>query len=99
VQVLLPSILTAVALAHARAGDADAASDRLDEAGALAARTGVRFYDAGIRRAAALLEPDPVRAAVILEEADAIARAQGAAMFQSRIADDLSRLRADAAVG
>ncbi|CAN5849663.1 adenylate/guanylate cyclase domain-containing protein [soil metagenome] len=99
VQVLLPSILTAVALAHGGAGDADAAHDRLDEAAALAARTGVRFYDAGIRRAAALLEPDPVRAALILEEADSIARAQGAAMFRSRIADDLSRLRANAAVG
>lgn len=99
VQVLLPSILTAVALAHGGAGATDTAHERLDEAEALAERTGVRFYDAGIRRAAALLESDPVRAALILGEADAVARSQGAAMFRFRIAADLSRLRADAAVG
>jgi hypothetical protein len=90
--VLLPSILTASAMARGRLGDVETAVRLLDEATEVASGGGVGFYDAEILRVRAMFEPEPAAAARRLVEAFAVAGAQGATIFQLRIAADLHAL-------
>ena len=89
VRVLLPSILAVAAMASGKLGDVETAVRQLDEATEVATGGGPGFYDAEILRVRAMFEPDPAAAARRLLEAFAVAGAQGATVFQLRIAADL----------
>lgn len=85
-RILLPYYVTAAGGLHAVAGDAASARARYDASLALAAETGMRFYDAETRRRLAHLDPDPEPG---LRSALALARSQGALLFERRIEADL----------
>ncbi len=85
-RILLSYYLTMAGSLHAAAGDASTARARFDAALALSAETGMRFYDAETRRRLAHLDPDPEPG---LREALALARSQGATLFERRIEADL----------
>jgi adenylate cyclase len=88
-------------LAHAQQirGDLDAARRALDEADAVADKTGERFYSAELGRLSAevLWRQDPAaapEAEARLEEALVVARRQQARSWELRVAMSLARLRA-----
>jgi tetratricopeptide (TPR) repeat protein len=85
-RILLSYHLTMAGALHAADGDTDTARDRYDAALALSAETGMRFYDAETRRRLAHLDPDPEPG---LRAALALARSQGALLFERRIERDL----------
>jgi hypothetical protein len=70
------------------AGRRDDARRRLDMGLALADRTGMHFYDAELLRLRAQTEPDPDAKAGGLAHARALARRQGALLFELRAALD-----------
>lgn len=77
------------------AGRTEEARARLDTALQLAADTDVHFYDAELLRLRAHTERDADDRDRCLQEALALARRQGAAIFELRAAADLYRLRGD----
>jgi hypothetical protein len=93
---LLPFYITTVGALLDDAGDPTMARERYEESLAVAATTGMRFYDAETRRRLALQDPD--HAVTGLREALALARHQGARPFELRIALDLHDLQGGAAV-
>jgi class 3 adenylate cyclase/tetratricopeptide (TPR) repeat protein len=96
-RLLLPFYLTTTGGLLAAAGDADGARARYEESLALAADTGMRFYDAETMRRMAHLEPDADALVAKLHEALDLARRQAAKPFELRIALDLhGRLGDDA---
>ncbi len=93
VAVFAPFYMGVSARLRAGAGDAEGARARVDEALALAATTGMCFYDAELLRIRALARPDDDRDAEDeLRAALALAREQGATVFEARIARDMRRL-------
>jgi class 3 adenylate cyclase len=88
-RVFLPFYLTTIGALLAAAGDADGARERYAESLALAAETGMRFYDAETARLRAALEPDPQARAGALHDALELARSQAARPFELRIEHDL----------
>ncbi len=92
--VFLPFYVTTVAAALAAAGDTAGARLRYEQSLALAARTGMRFYDAETSRRLARLAGDDAAVVAALEDARALARRQGARPFELRIALDLHELGA-----
>jgi tetratricopeptide (TPR) repeat protein len=91
-RVLLPFSITTQGALLAAAGDPDGAQARYDESLALAAETGMRFYDAETMRRVAHLAPDRDQVIVRLHAALDLARSQGARPFEQRIAHDLHEL-------
>lgn len=79
------------------AGRTDEARARLDAARRLAADTDVHFYDAELLRLRAHTEPEDDARDTCLRDALALARQQGAAIFELRVAADLYRLSGDPA--
>jgi hypothetical protein len=73
----------------AAAGDHDRARRHYDDALALAAETGMRFYDAETGRRIAQLESEPDAQVAGLRKALEIARSQGARPFELRISREL----------
>jgi len=76
----------------AAAGDGVGARLRYHESLALAAETGMRFYDAETMRRAAQLAPTRGQAVLELRAAFDLARSQRARPFELRIALDLHEL-------
>jgi class 3 adenylate cyclase len=91
-RVFLPFYITTLGAALAASGDADGARQRYNESLALAAETGMRFYDAETRRRLAHLAPDEETVAEGLRSALDLARSQEARPFELRIARDLQNL-------
>lgn len=81
----------------AAAGQADQARTRLDTALQFAADTGVRFYNAELLRAQALIRTDPAARAAGLAAARELARHQGACLFELRASLDDFALRGESA--
>jgi hypothetical protein len=94
-ELLMPQLITTSAATWAAAGDLDTARQRLDEATASAASTGLHFYDAEILRVRASCEPDPAVRAEALGAAFERAEEQEATAFALRIARDLHELDPD----
>jgi class 3 adenylate cyclase/tetratricopeptide (TPR) repeat protein len=93
IAVFAPFYIGVSARLRACAGDHDSARARVDEALALAATTGMHFYDAELARIRANSDPGgdrPIDDQLVA--AREIARAQGATIFERRIASDLQRL-------
>ncbi len=90
--VFLPFYLTVCGALLAASGDRDGARRRYEESLALAADTGMRFYDAETTRRVAHLSDEPDTKLATLEDALELARAQGARPFELRIALDLHEL-------
>jgi hypothetical protein len=88
-KVLLPFSITTHGALLAAAGDGEGARLRYEESLALAAETGMRFYDAETMRRIAHLAPDPDQVALGLRAALELARSQRARPFELRIALDL----------
>ena len=91
-KVLLPFSMTTHGALLAAAGDVDAAQARYEDSLALAAETGMRFYDAETRRRVAHLARDPDQKVSELHAALDLARSQAARPFELRIACDLHEL-------
>jgi class 3 adenylate cyclase len=91
-RILLPFYLTTTGVVLAAAGDVDGARRRYGESLDLAARTGMRFYDAETTRRQAHLAGDQDAVVDTLHSALDLARAQAARPFELRIALDLHRL-------
>jgi class 3 adenylate cyclase/tetratricopeptide (TPR) repeat protein len=88
VALFLPAFMATAGRLRAAAGDTDGAAARYDETLQFARSTGIRFYEAEVLRLRAQLLPsDEVPAA--LRAALDLARSQGAAPFELRIARDL----------
>ncbi|KUH99808.1 adenylate/guanylate cyclase domain-containing protein [Mycobacterium sp. IS-3022] len=81
------------------AGRTDEARARLNAALQLAAETDVHFYDAELCRLRAHTEADTDSRDRCLQDALALARTQGAAIFELRSAADILQLRGDSARG
>lgn len=81
---------------HAAAGEVDAALATLEEAALIAARTDMHFYDVDTLRYLALLRPTPADQATGLRAAIGVAREQGAALAELRVAMDLRRVTGEA---
>ena len=96
-QVFVPFYLTTAGAVLAAAGDVDGARQRYDESLALAAETGMLFYDAETMRRRAHLAPDREAVAENLHTALELARSQAARPFELRIALDLHELLGDSA--
>jgi hypothetical protein len=92
VAVFAPFYMGVSARLQAGAGAREAACARVDEALALASATGMRFYDAELLRIRAHARPGPDHVDDELRAALALAREQGATVFEHRIARDLRRL-------
>jgi hypothetical protein len=90
--LFLPYYLTVLAAALAGAGDGGSASQRLQEARALAEGTNMRFYAAETARRAAHLETDRGARVDQLRRALELARSTGARPFELRVALDLCDL-------
>jgi class 3 adenylate cyclase len=88
-RVFLPFYLTTIGALLAASGDAGAARQRYEESLALAAETGMRFYDAETTRRLAHLAIDRADELATLHAALDLARAQAARPFELRIALDL----------
>jgi tetratricopeptide (TPR) repeat protein len=88
-KVLLPFSITTQGALLAAAGDVEGAKERYDESLALAANTGMRFYDAETLRRVAHLASDHDQKVAQLQAALELARSQGARPFEQRIAGDL----------
>ena len=93
-KVLLPFSITTQGALLAAAGDVEGARQRYDESLALAADTGMRFYDAETMRRVAQLAPDREQRVAQLHAALELAQSQGARPFEHRIARDLHEARA-----
>ena len=91
-EVLLPFYITTHGALLGAAGDGEGARLRYDESLALAAETGMRFYDTETLRRIAHLTPDSDQAALGLRAALELARSQRARPFELRIALDLHEL-------
>jgi class 3 adenylate cyclase len=91
-KVLLPFSMTTQGALLAAAGDGEGARVSYDESLALAAKTGMRFYDAETTRRIAHLAPDRDQTVVGLRAALELARSQKARPFELRIALDLHEL-------
>jgi hypothetical protein len=91
-KVLLPFSVTTHGGLLAAAGDGAGARLRYHESLALAAETGMRFYDAETMRRAAQLAPTRGQAVLELRAAFELARSQRARPFELRIALDLYEL-------
>jgi hypothetical protein len=91
-KVLLPFSITTHGALLAAAGDGEGARVRYDQSMALAAETGMRFYDAETMRRIAHLSADRDQAVLELRAALELARLQKARPFESRIALDLHEL-------
>jgi tetratricopeptide (TPR) repeat protein len=88
VALFLPAFMATAGRLRAAAGDTDGAGARYDETLQFGRSTGIRFYEAEVLRLRAQLLPsDEVSAA--LRAALDVARSQGAAPFELRIARDL----------
>lgn len=94
-RVFLPFYITVCGALQASMGDREAAAGRYEESFALAAETGMHFYDAETARLAALLEPDEGARTAALRDALELARSQHARPFELRIALDLHELLGD----
>jgi class 3 adenylate cyclase len=94
-KVFVPCWITTLGAMLAAAGDVDAAKARYDDSLALAAATGMRFYEAETLRRLAHLAHDRDQKLSGLREALDLARAQGARPFELRIALDLHELGGD----
>lgn len=92
IAVFAPFYMGVSARVRAGAGDAGGALARVDEALALADDTGMHFYDAELLRVRATVGSPQRRVDDDLEAARELARAQGAIMFERRIAQDQERL-------
>jgi hypothetical protein len=88
-KVLLPFSITTHGALLAAAGDREGARVRYDASLALAAETGMRFYDAETMRRVAHLAPDRDQADLELRAALALAASQRARPFELRITHDL----------
>jgi hypothetical protein len=91
-KVLLPFSITTQGALLATAGDFEGAQARYDESLALAADTGMRFYDAETMRRIAHLAGDRDQRVSKLQSALDLARSQRARPFELRIALDLHEL-------
>jgi class 3 adenylate cyclase len=91
-KVLLPFSITTHGALLAAAGDGEGARVCYDDSLALAAETGMRFYDAETMRRIAHLAPDRDQAALGLRAALELAHSQRAQPFGLRIALDLHEL-------
>jgi tetratricopeptide (TPR) repeat protein len=91
-RLFLPFYLTTIGTLLAAAGDVDGARQHYEESLALAAETGMRFYDAETARGLAHLVPDRKTVVAELRAALDLARSQGARPFELRIALDLHEL-------
>ena len=94
VAVFLPFYMAVSARLRAGAGDVEGAGSRVDEALEFARAKGMHFYDAELLRLRAGWAaggPDDGDAARQLRAARKLARAQGATLFERRIARDLQR--------
>jgi len=91
-KVLLPFSITIRGALLAATGDFDEARARYDESLALAAETGMHFYDAETMRRVAHLAGDRDQTLSGLRDALSLARSQGARPFELRIALDLREL-------
>jgi len=94
-KVFLPFYITTHGALLAAGGDVEGARARYDESLALAAETGMRFYDAETMRRIAHLTLDAEQTAAKLRTALDLARSQGARPFELRIALDLRELLGD----
>ncbi|MGE2718483.1 ATP-binding protein [Mycolicibacterium celeriflavum] len=97
VRMFLTFYDSVVARLLSAAGRADEARARLDAALQLAADTDVHFYDAELLRLRAHTESDADARDRCLRDALALARTQGATIFELRTAADLYRLGGDPA--
>jgi tetratricopeptide (TPR) repeat protein len=88
-RVFLTFYMTTAGALFAAAGDHDRARRHYDDALALAAETGMRFYDAETGRRIAQLESEPDAQVAGLRKALEIARSQGARPFELRISREL----------
>jgi hypothetical protein len=88
-QVFLPFYLTTCGALLAASRDPDGARRRYEESLELAARTGMRFYDAETTRRLAHLASEPEAKVASLRDALELARAQAARPFELRTALDL----------
>jgi hypothetical protein len=95
-KVLLPFSITTQGALLAAAGDAEGARERYHESRALAAKTGMRFYDAETMRRDAHLASDRDQKVAQLQAALDLARSQGAQPFAQRIERDLRDARVPA---
>jgi hypothetical protein len=91
-KVLLPFSITTQGALIAAAGDVDAAHGRYRDSLALAAETGMHFYDAETMRRIAHLARNRDQTVSRLRAALELARSQGARPFELRIALDLHEL-------
>jgi hypothetical protein len=91
-KVLLPFFVTTHGALLAAAGDGEGAGARYEHSLALAAETGMRFYDAETMRRIAHLAPGRDQVVAGLGAALELARSQRARPFESRIALDLHEL-------
>jgi class 3 adenylate cyclase/tetratricopeptide (TPR) repeat protein len=88
VALFLPAFTATAGRLRAAAGDSDGAAARYDETLEFARSTGIHFYDAEVLRLRAELLPADEAPAALRAALD-LARAQGAAPFELRIAHDL----------
>jgi class 3 adenylate cyclase len=88
-RVFVSYYLTVMARALLVAGDRVGARARCREAQALASRSGMRFYEPETARVLALATESDAAAESVLHDALALARRQGARLFELRIALDL----------
>ena len=99
-ELWVPDFLALLAEAHGRAGRPAAGLDLLAEALDRVERTGGRWLEAELHRLRgelllALPEPDPAEAEACFRRALAVAREQGARMWELRAATSLARLWRD----
>ncbi len=88
VALFLPAFMATVGRLSAAAGDVDGAAARYDETLQFGRSTGIRFYEAEVLRLRAHLLPANQVSAALRAALD-LARSQGAAPFELRIARDL----------
>jgi hypothetical protein len=87
--------MTAQALFHEVAGETELAIAALEEARAIAARTGMYFYESETIRHLARLQPTAEARTAGLREALALAQRQGALIYELNAAVDLARFDGD----
>jgi class 3 adenylate cyclase/tetratricopeptide (TPR) repeat protein len=88
VALFLPAFMATVGRLRAAAGDVDGAAARYDETLQFGRSTGIRFYEAEVLRLRAQLLPASQVSGELRAALD-LARSQGAAPFELRIARDL----------
>jgi predicted ATPase len=98
--LIVPCYLAVLAGAHGRLGDPAAERALLNDALAQVNRTGERWFEAELHRLLGALllttpEPDPLGAEACFQRALAVARGQGARLWELRAATRLARLWAE----